>query len=384
MLEVEAKYRLADPTAVEARLTEWGATRIADTRRSRPLPQRPRPRLRPHRRGVPPAPHRRREPADYKGPRHDATSKTRTEIEVPCPSGRRGRRSVLETLPPPRVSSDGRGSQAPVDLQWARDGFTVHACLDDVENVGRFVELEIVAPDEQLATSPRSRLAHGRDLASRNTETGRTWNSCLARHRPAGRGPREPHDGRMLPPIADYRRRTPESAVAAALARPAGGSASCRRWGRCTPGTRPDSGVAGRVPTSSSSPSSSIRPSSARTRTTHATRGPSTRIASCAAQVGTDLIFAPTPEEMYPPDSRTIVEVTRPAGRLVRRVAAGPLPRRRDGGAEAVQHRSAGRRVLRPEGRPAGADHPADGRRPERAGDGPRPSRRSAKPTGWQ
>jgi len=29
----------------------------------------------------------------------------------------------------------------------------------------------------------------------------------------------------------------------------------------------------------------------------------------CAA-VGTDLIFAPTPEEMYPPDARTIVEVT--------------------------------------------------------------------------
>ena len=32
-----------------------------------------------------------------------------------------------------------------------RDGFNVEVCLDAVESVGRFVELEILAPSESLA-----------------------------------------------------------------------------------------------------------------------------------------------------------------------------------------------------------------------------------------
>ena len=54
----------------------------------------------------------------------------------------------------------------------------------------------------------------------------------------------------------------------------------------------------------------------------------------------------------------------------MRREPAGALPRRLHGRAEAVQHRRPGRRPLRREGLPAGADHPADGPRPERAGRG--------------
>ena len=57
-------------------------------------------------------------------------------------------------------------------------------------------------------------------------------------------------------------------------------------------------------------------------------------------------------------------------GRALRGVATGAFPRRLHGGAEAVQHRAAGRGRVRREGLPAGPDHPPDGPRPERAGAG--------------
>ena len=90
------------------------------------------------------------------------------------------------------------------------------------------------------------------------------------------------------------------------------------------------------------------------------------------ASAGVDLVFTPDAATMYPPGSRTVVEVKELSEVLEGAVTAGPLPRRGDGGAEAVQPRAAGSRLLRPEGRPAGARHPADGARPERAGGGGR------------
>ena len=50
--------------------------------------------------------------------------------------------------------------------EWQRGGFTVHACLDDVEDVGRFIELEIVAEDKdyEKASQILSRIAAELDL----------------------------------------------------------------------------------------------------------------------------------------------------------------------------------------------------------------------------
>ena len=87
---------------------------------------------------------------------------------------------------------------------------------------------------------------------------------------------------------------------------------------------------------------------------------------------------------MYPPGFRTFVEVTELGDVLCGAVAAGALPRRGDGRAEAVQHRPARSRLLRPEGRPAGAHHPADGARSGRAGARSSSRRRCASRTGWR
>src|SRR4051794_25711590 len=87
MLEVEAQYRLPDPTAVEARLRQSGAPLVADHAEAD------------HYLNAPDRDFARSDEAfrlrrigdrnllTYKGPRHDGTSKTRTELEVPCPPG---------------------------------------------------------------------------------------------------------------------------------------------------------------------------------------------------------------------------------------------------------------------------------------------------------
>src|SRR5437879_735373 len=87
MFEVEVKYRLDDPSRVEKLLRSWGAIVVADHAEED------------HYLNAPDRDFARTDEAfrlrrigeknylTYKGPRHDATSKTRPEIEVPCPPG---------------------------------------------------------------------------------------------------------------------------------------------------------------------------------------------------------------------------------------------------------------------------------------------------------
>ena len=95
-----------------------------------------------------------------------------------------------------------------------------------------------------------------------------------------------------------------------------------------------------------------------------------------AAAAGVDFLFAPAAGELYPPGFATWVE---PGGRRRRprgRAPARPLPRRRDRLREALQHRPARRRLLRPQGRAAGRGRQAGRPRPEpRARDPRRPDR---------
>jgi adenylate cyclase class 2 len=181
MLEVEVKYRLPDPAVVEARLRAWGAVVVADHAESDHYlnaPDRDFARtdeaLRLRRIGE-------RNFLTYKGPRHDATSKTRTEVEVPCPPGDAAAEAFLKLF-----RSLGYRPTAVVRkrrriYEWARDGFTVHACLDDVTDVGRFVELEIVAEDAEYAAARETVLRIAAELALSPTETRSYLEQLLGR-----------------------------------------------------------------------------------------------------------------------------------------------------------------------------------------------------------
>jgi adenylate cyclase class 2 len=92
----------------------------------------------------------------YKGPKIDATTKTRREIELPLASGTERADEYTELLqvlsfrPVAEVRKKRRAAQ----LVW-RD-FPVEIALDTVEQVGTFVELEIQADKESLDRAKQS------------------------------------------------------------------------------------------------------------------------------------------------------------------------------------------------------------------------------------
>ncbi len=87
----------------------------------------------------------------YKGPKRPSAVKVRTELEIPLPDGDEAASQHTELL--------GHLGYRPVAVvrktrtSWSlvREGLTVTVCLDDVEKLGRFAEVEVLGPEEQTA-----------------------------------------------------------------------------------------------------------------------------------------------------------------------------------------------------------------------------------------
>jgi len=91
----------------------------------------------------------------YKGPKADAVSQTRPELETAVADAGT-MRAILEAL----------GYVPVLTVSKARHGYAgggayadVHLCLDTVDGLGAYLELEIVAPDGISATEKESRIA---------------------------------------------------------------------------------------------------------------------------------------------------------------------------------------------------------------------------------
>ncbi len=150
MLEVEMKFPLAELSAVEARLLQWGAQPSTARQEADYYfngPDRDFARtdeaLRVRRIGS-------GNFVTYKGPKRDAQTKTRTEIEVPLADGDTAAGAFMGLL-----KRLGYRHVAVVRKQrriyhLEKDGFSLEACLDEVEGLGHFVELEILAPEDRL------------------------------------------------------------------------------------------------------------------------------------------------------------------------------------------------------------------------------------------
>ncbi len=141
--EVEQKFSVSDLAAVRQRLVELGATMSppldqADTYFSHPARDfaQTDEALRLRRAGE-------RNCITYKGPKLDAATKTRRELELPLADGETAFEQYAELL---LVLGFGRVAtvhkrREPGRLNW--HGHEVEASLDVVEQVGSFVELEI-------------------------------------------------------------------------------------------------------------------------------------------------------------------------------------------------------------------------------------------------
>lgn len=89
----------------------------------------------------------------YKGPKSDATTKTRREIELPLASGPGGANDfagLLEVLGFRPVASVHKRRQT-FGFDW--QGRKFELALDNVESVGQFVELETIAEAAEVAAA---------------------------------------------------------------------------------------------------------------------------------------------------------------------------------------------------------------------------------------
>jgi adenylate cyclase, class 2 len=170
MLEVEMKFPLADRAAIERQLaklaTEPPQTRIEEDQYFKP-PDRDFARtdeaLRIRRIGA-------ANFVTYKGPKKDSQTKTRLEIEVPLGDGDETAADFALLLTHLRYQSVAVVRKTRTIYSLKAEDFPVELCIDDVEAVGRFAELEILAPEEQFGAARDALLALAARLGLKNSE----------------------------------------------------------------------------------------------------------------------------------------------------------------------------------------------------------------------
>ncbi len=148
--EVEQKFAVADPAQLESRLAELGAVfdppqwqvnaYYAPPQRDFAVTDEA---LRIRRVG-------NQNFVTYKGPKLDAATKTRREIEVPLESGEQAAADFGELLAALgfRLVAEVYKQRRRADLPWR--GQEVEVALDQVERLGHFIELELPADSAHL------------------------------------------------------------------------------------------------------------------------------------------------------------------------------------------------------------------------------------------
>jgi adenylate cyclase, class 2 len=170
MLEIEVKYLAPERTALEAKLLVLGAREVGEHQEAD------------HYFNAPDRDFRKTDEAfrirrigaqnfmTYKGPRQDGPTKTRPEIEIPFGDGDTLANDLARLLQHLgyRPVAIVRKKRRVYDLK--RDGFDVHISLDDVDQVGAYVEVEIVAEEGDADAARAAVLALAAELGLTNSE----------------------------------------------------------------------------------------------------------------------------------------------------------------------------------------------------------------------
>ena len=86
----------------------------------------------------------------YKGPKQDADTKTRREIEVPLQVGEEPAACFVELLGCLGFRLAGNVYKVRRQCRLTWKGFALEVSLDEVQNLGDFVELEIVVDEDRV------------------------------------------------------------------------------------------------------------------------------------------------------------------------------------------------------------------------------------------
>jgi adenylate cyclase class 2 len=186
MFEVEVRYRTSDRDAVVARLASWGAA-LVESRTDEDEYYNPPDRelkatdeaFRIRRIGP-------RNCLTYKGPKIDPETKTRLEIEVPLGDGADTAADTARLLAALRFRPIVVVRKQRSVYRLTRGGFSLEVCFDDVELVGPFVELEILAPEDQYEAAKRVLLDTAAELGLSEKETRSYLGMVLEAKRKAG------------------------------------------------------------------------------------------------------------------------------------------------------------------------------------------------------
>ncbi|MGY8767845.1 MAG: class IV adenylate cyclase [Pirellulales bacterium] len=100
----------------------------------------------------------------YKGPKLDADTKTRKEIEVPLVSGEEGASNIVEMIETLGFSlvAEVTKNRRKADLVFEAN--EVEVALDEVDGLGAFIELEIIATESTMEQAKQSILKLAKQL----------------------------------------------------------------------------------------------------------------------------------------------------------------------------------------------------------------------------
>ena len=170
MLEVEMKFRVADWTDITAKLAAAGAVaepQREDTDHYFNAPDRDF--------ATTDEAFRLRRVGElnritYKGPKQPGVVKTRSEIEIALEPGRATAEQFIQLVQHLgyRPTAVVRKRRTCHDL--TRDGFALQVCCDEVEKLGAFVEVEIVASPADKPRAEATLQAVAADLGLTNSE----------------------------------------------------------------------------------------------------------------------------------------------------------------------------------------------------------------------
>ncbi|PHS07128.1 MAG: adenylyl cyclase CyaB [Blastopirellula sp.] len=100
----------------------------------------------------------------YKGPKLDADTKTRKEIEVPLISGEEGAVNIMEMIETLGFTQVAEVTKIRRKADLMFEGSSVEVALDEVDGLGSFIELEIIASESTMDLAKQSILKLAKQL----------------------------------------------------------------------------------------------------------------------------------------------------------------------------------------------------------------------------
>jgi adenylate cyclase, class 2 len=149
MQEIEQKFAHADFAAIEQRLREWGAEKGVEHEEADHYFNAP---DRDFARTDESFRLRRIGPANfltYKGPKAVAAVKKRTELEIPLTDGPEAAEQFMQLLAYLGYRAVAVVRKRRRHYHCKQDDFALTICLDEVEGLGRFAEIEVLAERDQ-------------------------------------------------------------------------------------------------------------------------------------------------------------------------------------------------------------------------------------------